>query len=150
MKFILVICFLFILRSYGFTINNGRMSRVTIKKFSSNYQKMLEQAKLGKQQPARPASIVPKQQSSPSPKQSTSIKSRNNGLPFSNEMYDHLKFVIECLTAKIKSDTSLSPEQLQKLKVSINAIIADGKDDDAEDEVKHHLLYRIISMIPTK
>jgi proteasome assembly chaperone (PAC2) family protein len=45
-------------------------------------------------------------------------------------MYEHIRFVIEKLTAKMRNDISLNPEELEKFSKSIEAIIADATDDE--------------------
>lgn len=51
----------------------------------------------------------------------------NQGLPFSDALYDDLKFVISKLSARMKSDTALSKSDLERFKKSVNSIIKDSK-----------------------
>lgn len=51
------------------------------------------------------------------------------GLPFSDDMYDHLKFVISKMTEKIKRDVSLSPQELDRFEHSVEMIIKDAVGD---------------------
>jgi hypothetical protein len=44
-------------------------------------------------------------------------------------MYEHLKFTIEKLTARMKSPKVLSPADMRKLEVSIEAIIKDARGE---------------------
>jgi hypothetical protein len=50
----------------------------------------------------------------------------SSALPFDDEIYEHLKFVISKLTAKIKHDQSLSHVELEKFRDSIVKIMADA------------------------
>jgi len=56
----------------------------------------------------------------------------DDGLPFDDEMYDHLKYVIGVLTARMKSEKPLTDNELKRFKVSIDAIILDSKEDSSE------------------
>jgi len=56
---------------------------------------------------------------------STTTKDRSNS-PFNDEIYEHLKFVISKLTAKIKSDISLTPGELVRFKEAVDRIVADA------------------------
>ena len=49
-----------------------------------------------------------------------------NGLPFTDELYDYLIFVIQKLTSKIKDGRSLDQEELIKFEKAINIIISDA------------------------
>lgn len=55
----------------------------------------------------------------------TTRKEKSN-LPFDDEIYEHLKFVISKLTAKIKSDVSLTPDELVRFKQAVDSIVADA------------------------
>ena len=57
----------------------------------------------------------------------------SNGLPFSDEMYNHLKFAIEKISGRMKSPKTLTPEEFRKLEASIMAIIRDAKSDSYSD-----------------
>jgi hypothetical protein len=46
--------------------------------------------------------------------------------PFSDEVYEHLKFVISTLTGKIKNEISLTSEDLERFRQSVDIIIADA------------------------
>ena len=50
----------------------------------------------------------------------------DNDLPFSDELYDHLKYTIEKISARMKSPKILSVEEVKKLELSIHAIIKDA------------------------
>ncbi|KAJ1438573.1 hypothetical protein B484DRAFT_444480 [Ochromonadaceae sp. CCMP2298] len=50
----------------------------------------------------------------------------NGGLPFDDELYEHLKFVIFKLTKKIKSEESMTAEELERFRHSISEILADA------------------------
>jgi hypothetical protein len=58
----------------------------------------------------------------------TSSSSSSNGLPFSDEMYEEIKFCIGQLTKRIKSKESLSPADISSLERSVHAIIADARE----------------------
>jgi len=62
----------------------------------------------------------------PKPTSAPEKKLNKSGLPFDDTMYENMRFVIEKLTAKLRSDISLSPEELIRLKKSVNAIIIDA------------------------
>jgi hypothetical protein len=51
--------------------------------------------------------------------------SGNSGTPFSDEVYEHLTFVISQLSGRIKSESALSPSDLDKFRASCDAIIVD-------------------------
>jgi hypothetical protein len=53
-----------------------------------------------------------------------------SGLPFDDATYSHMKYVIEKLTGKLRSDISLSPEELIRFKKSVEEIIADAYGDE--------------------
>lgn len=116
---------------------------------NGSYEKMLEAAKLKRSQPQEPESTVPSMvptpsrsstiPSSPAPKlgavqsvssvPSPASNPNNNGLPFNDNMYEKLKFVIGKLTAKIRSDASLTEKELLDFEAAIETIIADSKAD---------------------
>eukprot|EP00981_Chlorochromonas_danica_P015842 scaffold14709_cov268-Ochromonas_danica.AAC.5 len=114
---------------------------------SNSYQKLLEQAKLRRQQghssnpsiksPApsltssrtAPTVLTPVEASPPSIASSPRV---NNGLPFDDHIYDQLRFVISKLTAKIKSDVSLSKEDLLRFEEAVEEIVADARQNSAD------------------
>lgn len=53
-------------------------------------------------------------------------KSNTNGLPFTDEVYDHLKFVIEKLSGRMRTPRPLSPEDFARFEKSVRAIIYDA------------------------
>jgi hypothetical protein len=55
-------------------------------------------------------------------------------LPFTDEMYDHLKYVIGALTARMKSEKPLTESELKRFKGSIDAIILDSKEDSYQND----------------
>jgi len=55
-------------------------------------------------------------------------------LPFTDEMYDHLKYVIGVLTARMKSEKPLTESELKRFKGSIDAIILDSKEDSYQND----------------
>jgi hypothetical protein len=104
---------------------------------------MLNQARLKKQQqgqsipeafPIKSVQLPPKPNQLPpnsvipSNVQSNkvTVNHADDSLPFDDEHYAHLKFVIEKLTAKIKNDISLTPDEMIKFKKSVYAIIKDA------------------------
>lgn len=52
--------------------------------------------------------------------------SNGNGLPFSDEMYDHLKFVIGKLSARMRTPRPMSVGEFQTFEDSVHAIINDA------------------------
>jgi len=70
-------------------------------------------------------------------KQPQVIKSNDedlDDLPFTDEMYDHLKYVIGVLTARMKSEKPLTESELKRFKGSIDAIILDSKEDSYQND----------------
>ena len=57
---------------------------------------------------------------------SSSASDDNDGLPFNEEMYEHLKFVIGKLSARMKSDTPLTREEMSRFQSSCDKIINDA------------------------
>ena len=57
-----------------------------------------------------------------------------SGLPFDDATYAHMKYVIEKITGKLRTDISLSPEELIRFNESVEEIIADAYGDE---EIKH-------------
>jgi hypothetical protein len=53
-------------------------------------------------------------------------KGNPSGLPFSDEMYSKLKFVIDKLSGRMKSETALSWEELEQFKSDMDHIILDA------------------------
>lgn len=51
----------------------------------------------------------------------------DNGLPFSDELYEHLKYIIGKITSRIKYGAPLKSEELSRFEFSAAAIIADAK-----------------------
>jgi hypothetical protein len=103
----------------------------------SSYEDMLAQAKAAKQDGKR---SIPPVKTPPPIRRPDAVQSSDavvkkpssrpaNGAPFSDEMYDHLKFVLEKLAARMKSDKPLSVADMKKMEISINAIISDFDED---------------------
>jgi len=91
----------------------------------SDYKSQLEAARLKKLggTTSTPAKIVREK-----PQTTDSSPSKNsNGLPFDDKLYDHMKYVIEKITFRMKNPKVLTPEELIKLEMSIDAIIRDAK-----------------------
>jgi len=55
-----------------------------------------------------------------------SLTGNPNGLPFSDEMYDKLKFVIEKLSGRMKSEAALSWDDLDRFRAAVDHIILDA------------------------
>ena len=94
---------------------------------AGSYQEMLRKAQENRGVP--PSSLQQQQQQAekaPLEAPIPSLTGNRNGLPFSDEVYDHLKFAIEKLSARIKSDTALTPQELDRLKLSVDRIILDA------------------------
>ena len=49
-----------------------------------------------------------------------------DGLPFSDNIYQHLKYVLEQLSSRLKGQSSLSEDDLEKLLISIQEIRRDS------------------------
>lgn len=118
----------------------GKKCKNTMVIFSSSYEKMLEaarQRRAGLQsapsnpQPSRaepPRATQARVEPTPSPTVTQRKEVANdNGLPFSDDLYEHLKYVITKLSGKIKLDISLTPAELDQFEQSIETIIADAK-----------------------
>ena len=50
----------------------------------------------------------------------------DSGLPFSDDLYDHLKFVIGKLSARMRTDTPLTRDELARFQASADRIIDDA------------------------
>ena len=98
----------------------------------ASYEEMLAQARAArgarravpKASPAAPQPIAP-QPVTRSKAETAPAKASSSGLPFSDELYGHLKFCLEKLAARMKSDRPLSSGDLQRFRVAVNAIIED-------------------------
>lgn len=95
---------------------------------AGSYQQMLQRAKSGDGAPAAPvtARSTIQQQEPPLEAPIPSLKGNPNGLPFSDEVYEHLRFAIEKISGRMKSDKALSWEDIGKLKASIDRIVLDA------------------------
>jgi len=51
----------------------------------------------------------------------------DSGLPFSDKLYDDLKFVISKISARMKSESAMSKDELDRFKKSVDSIIKDSK-----------------------
>mmetsp|Transcript_29073 Transcript_29073/g.41484 ORF Transcript_29073/g.41484 Transcript_29073/m.41484 type:complete len:226 (+) Transcript_29073:9-686(+) len=120
-------------------VNQKKFSREIITKsnkiYLASYEQMLEQAKARKSQPQQnintPVKVAQTITVKKDPKPTTPVvapqrKINKSGLPFDDSMYENMRFVIEKLTAKLRNDISLSPEELIRLKKSVRAIISDA------------------------
>ena len=109
-----------------------------------SYREALNRAKAAKLQqggqvvqpkvaPVRPTAVAapvpPVVSSAASSSSSSSSAVANDGLPFSDDMYDHLKFVIGKLSARMKSDTPLTRDELSRFQNSCENIIQDAWTD---------------------
>lgn len=88
---------------------------------AGSYQEMLRRA-----QESKGVASVQRQQQETLEAPIPSLKGNRGGLPFSDEMYEHLKFAIEKLSARIKSDAALTPQELDKLRLAVDRIILDA------------------------
>ena len=59
--------------------------------------------------------------------QSDDSNDNDNGLPFSDAVYDHFKYVIAKITNRVKSGFPLTLDEINKFESSVNAIITDAK-----------------------
>ena len=121
------------INSYG-----SRTSRTTSTPlFASSYLDALARAKAAKGQqmppavaarpPPPPAAVAVTSSVSSSSSSSAAVEDDDNdGLPFSEEMYDHLKFVIGKLSSRMKSDIPLTREEMSKFQSSCDKIINDA------------------------
>ena len=103
-----------------------------------SYLDALARAKAAKGQPMPPAvaarpptvSVAPPAAAAvtgSSSSSSTAVEDDDNdGLPFNEEMYDHLKFVIGKLSSRMKSDTPLTREEMSRFQSSCDKIINDA------------------------
>ena len=118
-----------------------------------SYQDLLRRAQDAKAGGAAPPPPIRQQQQQqkapPAPIQErrSAPQANPDGLPFDDETYDHIKYVISKLTARIKGDTVLSKDELSKFKEAVDAILADSAgdlgtgssrfdDDDDPDSIK--------------
>lgn len=100
-----------------------------------SYAEKLQQVKLGIKTPIPPRPVAEKSKENLNLKESSNTN--DNGLPFTDEMYDHLKYVISTLTGRMKSNQSLSHQELQRFLQSVDAIIKDAipsMESEYEDE----------------
>ena len=141
----IIICLLVVLVSAVIIVEGYRASqqvrllhsfRLAVR--PDSYKQALENASLAKAQKSGQAIPVPPVRqpvvSSSSavapiqtPSQSFDTEVEDNGLPFTDEMYDHLKFVISKLSTRMKSDIPLSKDDLVRFEQSCEAIIRDAK-----------------------
>jgi hypothetical protein len=63
----------------------------------------------------------------PPPEASNNVA--DNGLPFSDEIYDHMKYVINSISQRMKSDHPFSVAEVNKIKQSLDAILKDALRD---------------------
>lgn len=79
------------------------------------------------QQPASPAPQAT-QAASAAPTEAPKKKRKsNNGLPFDDEIYNHMKFVMEKLGQRMRNEEALSYVELNRLETAVEAIIADSR-----------------------
>ena len=90
-----------------------------------------EQLKKARQARSGGAPAAPAAPSTPVAHEPALIQPASSGsdAPFSDEMYEHLTFVISQLSGRIKSDAALNPNDLEHLKASIDAIVRDINGD---------------------
>lgn len=121
---------------------NGKSAHVVVNRAASgSYEEMLRKARERRGQPQQPnpsdpalkkeATADPPRKVAPQVQQalvssSPPKKPNKDGLPFDDDMYKHLKFVIEKITARLRSENALSAEDVKKLETSINAILTDN------------------------
>jgi len=118
--------FLFISLSSAFKRNGVFSSKkLTTSQQMASYEEMMEQAKLKKTKGRAPPRKAPSGPVATSIPGYTPPKESTGGLPFNDRQYNDLKYIIEKLTGKIKSDISLSPEELTKFENAVEAVIAD-------------------------
>jgi len=110
---------------------------------------MLQQAKLMKQNGSnhrvKPAESATTTKLSIEKKSAQSSKRSDDGLPFSDEIYAHLRYVIEKISGRMKNETPLTRDEIDKLKESIHAIMEDSKeelgigtaDEDDNDDIRY-------------
>ena len=70
---------------------------------------------------------------------------------FDDDLYDHFKFIISKLTAKIKFDTSLTPAELVRFEVAVKVILAEAGvpiSDERLAEFKQNKSSKTIDKIP--
>ena len=95
------------------------------------YKEMLANAQAQRRNPAQKQHReVPKEETNAPSSTKAQLGSKTphtSSLPFDDEMYGHLKFVIDKITTRMKSPTVLSKEELVSFENSINIIIADMK-----------------------
>ena len=96
------------------------------------YQEMLAAARAAKQakgnnsNPAPAVKTPPAAPAKPQAVAKVTQQKNANGLPFNDEMYDHLKFVIEKLAQRMKADKSLTSAEMKKFEASVEAILKDA------------------------
>jgi hypothetical protein len=110
-------------------------------RLGDSYREALERAKAAKLQkqggavspppapvarapaPAPPAAPSSSSMTRPAP---VAAVPADSGLPFTDDMYEHLKFVIGKLSARMRTDTPLTREELARFQASADRIIDDA------------------------
>lgn len=99
----------------------------TPKKLS--YSDALKQAQINRsnpQQQLQQEQQVQQQQVQQKKQVSIDVESSSNGLPFSDEIYDDIKYVAEKLSGRMKSGKALSSAEVVRFKIAAEAIIKDS------------------------
>jgi hypothetical protein len=129
-----IVCFLgLIALSSGYLISTTKSNgRIAALQALPSYEEMMEEAKKRKEQkrsrpPRAKTTQAPSSVSEPAMKVDIPgyEAPRSDGLPFSDEIYEQMKYIIEKLTRKIKDDESLTQEELTKLSSAVETVIAD-------------------------
>jgi hypothetical protein len=77
--------------------------------------------------PTAGATITPSTSRQSADSTSTKRSPNVSGLPFDDELYSHLKYVIEKLTGRMKSSTILTPDEFRMFEESVKIIIQDAR-----------------------
>lgn len=134
----IVLSLLLLIDSINSYMNSNRIIRSSFMSMSMpSYKDAFNRAKNPQlntnnkqQQPQKQQPVEAKQQRQINKREQEEIM---DDLPFTDDMYDHLKYVIGSLTARMKSEKPLTSDQMKRFKDSIDAIILDSKDDDDDN-----------------
>lgn len=103
----------------SFTKNDKFLHKLQLR--SQSYGKMLQRSGIKR------GGVVSSSTMETSVSRGSHLDKESASITFSDEMYEHLKIIISKLTAKIKHDISLSPQELISLKRSIDAVISEAQ-----------------------
>jgi hypothetical protein len=108
--------------AHGFMGNRANLKFIT--SLSASYEERLAAARNNQNKRETVKEVPPLRKASAEISVSP-VKSKSN-LPFNDATYENMKYVIEKLTARMKSETPLTKDELRKFESAISAIITDA------------------------